>query len=84
MRDLSGMRPRVVESGVSTSAVEQLVSAMPSNELNDGDTVTVTSELPPWFPTADRAIGAQGENIRLVDGDHDIDCKIDGFGAMRS
>ena len=28
-------------------------------------------------------VGTKVKNIRLVDGDHDIDCKIDGFGAMQ-
>jgi len=52
------------------------------NILSDGDTVVITKDLP--VKGAFRAIkaGTKVKNIRLVDGDHNIDCKIDGFGAM--
>ena len=50
--------------------------------LQDGDTVTVIKDLKPkGFPKAIK-VGTRVKNIRLVDSDHDIDCKIDGFGAM--
>ncbi|MEQ8908590.1 MAG: zinc ribbon domain-containing protein YjdM [Vicingaceae bacterium] len=52
------------------------------NELQDGDTVIVIKDLPvKGAPKAVKA-GTKVKNIRLVDGDHDIACKIDGFGAM--
>lgn len=52
------------------------------NELQNGDTVIVIKDLP--VKGAPRAIkvGTKVKNIRLTDGDHNIDCKIDGFGAM--
>ncbi|MGL5351953.1 MAG: zinc ribbon domain-containing protein YjdM [Clostridium sp.] len=52
------------------------------NILNDGDTVTVIKDLKVKGSSSALKIGTKVKNIRLVDGDHDIDCKIDGFGAM--
>jgi protein PhnA len=52
------------------------------NELQDGDTVVVIKDLPvKGAPKAIKA-GTKVKNIRLTDGDHNIDCKIDGFGSM--
>lgn len=53
------------------------------NVLNDGDTVTVIKDLKVKGSSSVVKIGTKVKNIRLVDGDHDIDCKIDGFGAMQ-
>ena len=52
------------------------------NVLNDGDTVTVIKDLKVKGSSSVVKIGTKVKNIRLVSGDHDIDCKIDGFGAM--
>ncbi|MEN3275077.1 MAG: protein PhnA [Massilia sp.] len=52
------------------------------NLLQDGDTVTVIKDLKPKGSGGVIKQGTKVKNIRLVDGDHDIDCKIDGFGAM--
>lgn len=52
------------------------------NRLNDGDSVVVIKDLPvKGAPKAIKA-GTKVKNIRLTEGDHNIDCKIDGFGAM--
>jgi protein PhnA len=53
------------------------------NPLNDGDTVTVTKDLKVKGSSLVVKVGTKVKNIRLVDGDHDIDCKIDGIGAMK-
>jgi protein PhnA len=53
------------------------------NVLQDGDTVTVIKDLKVKGSSSTLKIGTKVKNIRLVDGDHDIDCKIDGFGAMK-
>lgn len=53
------------------------------NVLNDGDTVTIIKDLKVKGSSSVLKIGTKVKNIRLVDGDHDIDCKIDGFGAMK-
>ena len=52
------------------------------NILQDGDTVTVIKDLKPKGSGGVIKQGTKVKNIRLVDADHDIDCKIDGFGAM--
>ncbi|KKO46459.1 alkylphosphonate utilization protein [Arsukibacterium ikkense] len=52
------------------------------NILQDGDTVTVIKDLKVKGSSSVVKIGTKVKNIRLVEGDHDIDCKIDGFGAM--
>lgn len=53
------------------------------NVLQDGDTVTVIKDLKVKGSSLVVKIGTKVKGIRLVDGDHDIDCKIDGFGAMK-
>ncbi|QJD99454.1 alkylphosphonate utilization protein [Massilia forsythiae] len=52
------------------------------NLLQDGDTVTVIKDLKLKGGGGTVKQGTKVKNIRLVEGDHDIDCKIDGFGAM--
>ncbi len=53
------------------------------NVLSDGDTVTVIKDLKVKGSSAVVKVGTKVRNIRLVDGDHDIDCRIDGIGAMQ-
>ena len=53
------------------------------NLLQDGDTVTLVKDLKIKGSSSVVKGGTKVKNIRLVDGDHDIDCKIDGFGAMQ-
>ena len=53
------------------------------NVLADGDSVAVIKDLKVKGSSSVLKIGTKVKNIRLVDGDHDIDCKIDGFGAMK-
>ena len=53
------------------------------NILQDGDTVTVIKDLKVKGTSSVVKVGTKVRNIRLVDGDHDIDCKIDGIGAMK-
>ena len=52
------------------------------NLLQDGDTVPVIKDLKPKGSGGVIKQGTKVKNIRLVDSDHDIDCKIEGFGAM--
>ena len=51
--------------------------------LNDGDSVTVIKDLKVKGASSVVKVGTKVRNIRLVDGDHDIDCRIEGFGAMQ-
>lgn len=53
------------------------------NPLSDGDTVTVIKDLKVKGSSSVVKVGTKVKNIRLVEGDHDIDCKIDGIGAMK-
>ena len=53
------------------------------NPLQDGDTVTVIKDLKVKGSSLVVKVGTKVKNIRLVEGDHDIDCKIDGIGAMK-
>lgn len=53
------------------------------NVLQDGDTVTVIKDLKVKGSSSVVKVGTKVKNIRLCDGDHDIDCKIDGIGAMK-
>jgi protein PhnA len=67
------------ETGDQAKVVKDSVG----NILHDGDTVTVIKDLKVKGSSASVKVGTKVKNIRLVDGDHDIDCKIDGFGAMQ-
>ena len=53
------------------------------NILQDGDSVTVIKDLKVKGSALVVKVGTKVKNIRLVEGDHDIDCKIDGIGAMK-
>ncbi|WP_313892138.1 zinc ribbon domain-containing protein YjdM [Psychrobacillus sp.] len=62
---------------------KKIVKDANGNVLNDGDSVTVIKDLKVKGTSSVVKIGTKVKSIRLVDGDHDIDCKIDGFGAMK-
>ena len=53
------------------------------NILADGDAVSVIKDLKVKGSSSTLKIGTKVKNIRLVEGDHNIDCKIEGFGAMK-
>lgn len=53
------------------------------NVLNDGDTVLVTRDMKIKGTSNAIKVGTKVKNIRLIDGDHEIDCKIDGYGGMK-
>jgi protein PhnA len=69
---------RAVEAGETQRIVRDAVG----NALQDGDTVTVIKDLKVKGSSSVVKVGTKVKNIRLADGDHDIDCRIDGFGAM--
>jgi protein PhnA len=62
---------------------ERVVRDSVGNELRDGDAVTVIKDLKVKGSSLVVKMGTKVKNIRLVEGDHDIDCKIDGIGAMQ-
>ncbi|WP_340123329.1 zinc ribbon domain-containing protein YjdM [Methylobacter svalbardensis] len=53
------------------------------NVLQDGDNVTVIKDLKVKGSSSVVKVGTKVKIIRLVDGDHDIDCRIEGIGAMK-
>lgn len=61
---------------------EGVIKDANGNLLSDGDTVTVIKNLKVKGTSLVVKVGTKVKNIRLVDGDHDIDCKIPGIGAM--
>jgi protein PhnA len=72
-----------LESGAEDSGDIKIVKDANGNILNDGDSVTVIKDLKVKGSSSVLKIGTRVKNIRLVDGDHNIDCKIEGFGAMK-
>lgn len=65
------------------SEEELLVRDANGNLLQDGDSVTIIKDLKVKGSANVLKIGTKVKGIRLVDGDHNIDCKIDGFGAIK-
>lgn len=72
-----------LKSETENNEEKKIVKDANGNILNDGDSVTVIKDLKVKGSSSSIKIGTKVKNIRLVDGDHDIDCKIDGFGAMQ-
>lgn len=65
------------------SEEEKVVKDAYGNILQDGDSITVIKDLKVKGSSLVVKIGTKAKNIRIVEGDHDIDCKIDGLGAMK-
>lgn len=66
----------------ASSDEKRIVLDSNGNELQNGDTVMVIKDLPVKGAPKPVKAGTKVKNIRLSDGDHNISCKIDGFGAM--
>ncbi len=72
------------KDAVVESAEQELVMRdAHGNALHDGDTVTVIKDLKIKGSSSVVKVGTKVKNIRLVEGDHNIDCKIDGIGPMQ-
>lgn len=71
------------QQGGEEEAVGKVVTDANGNPLTDGDTVTVIKDLKVKGSSSVVKVGTKVKNIRLVDGDHDIDCKVDGIGPMK-
>ena len=71
-----------VEAATPAAPVAPVVRDASGNELQDGDSVTVIKDLKVKGSSLVVKVGTKVKNIRLVDGDHDIDCKVPGIGAM--
>ncbi|MEU6973406.1 zinc ribbon domain-containing protein YjdM [Kitasatospora aureofaciens] len=73
------------EADTQAGAGERVIKDSVGNVLSDGDTVTVVKALKVKGSASGIKAGTKVRNIRLVDGvdGHDIDCRIEGFGAMQ-
>ena len=73
------------EDAADEVETERVIKDAVGNVLADGDTVVVAKDLPVKGAPKPIKAGTKVKNIRLVDGvgDHDIDCKVDGFGPMQ-
>lgn len=71
------------KDATATGSDEKVIRDANGNTLQDGDTITVIKDLKVKGTSLVVKVGTKVKNIRLVDGDHDIDCKIDGIGAMK-
>ncbi|MDP2903938.1 MAG: zinc ribbon domain-containing protein YjdM [Methylovulum sp.] len=72
-----------IDGASEDNADGRVIKDANGNVLQDGDTVTVIKDLKVKGSSLVVKVGTKVKNIRLVDGDHDIDCKIDGIGAMK-
>jgi len=69
-------------SASSDGESEDVIRDANGTPLQDGDTVTVIKDLKVKGSSSTVKVGTKVKNIRLVDGDHDIDCRIPGIGSM--
>ena len=70
------------QEAAASAAEQRSVRDAHGNVLQDGDTVTVIKDLKVKGSSSVVKVGTKVKNIRLVEGDHDIDCRIDGIGPM--
>lgn len=78
--------PECANEWTQEAEQEQVIKDVNGNVLNTGDSVTVVKDLKVKGASGSIKIGTKVKNIRLIydaPDDHDIDCKIDGFGAMK-
>lgn len=68
---------------METVSDELIVTDANGNRLSDGDSISVIKDLKVKGSSSVVKVGTKVKNIRLVEGDHNIDCKIDGIGAMK-
>lgn len=71
------------ETATESAEPERVVRDAHGNLLHDGDTVTVIKDLKVRGSSSVVKVGTKVKNIRLVDGDHNIDCRIEGIGEMQ-
>ena len=73
------------QGGENTDALDDQLTALDANgnALSDGDSVTVIKDLKVKGSSSVVKVGTKVKSVRLVDGDHNLDCKIDSIGAMK-
>ncbi len=68
---------------VTSESTGLIIKDANGNLLADGDSVTVIKDLKVKGSSLVVKVGMKAKNIRLIEGDHNIDCKLDGIGAMQ-
>ncbi|MEW5057735.1 MAG: zinc ribbon domain-containing protein YjdM [Cycloclasticus sp.] len=71
------------DAAVDNDDAERVFKDANGNVLQDGDTVTVIKDLKVKGSSSVVKVGTKVKGIRLIDGDHDIDCKVPGIGPMK-
>ncbi|HET6721008.1 MAG TPA: zinc ribbon domain-containing protein YjdM [Rhodocyclaceae bacterium] len=71
------------DAAAAATETRRVVRDANGNVLNDGDAVTLIKDLKVKGSSLVLKVGTKVKSIRLIEGDHDIDCKIDGVGAMQ-
>jgi len=74
--------PTETSEVVAEQADASIVKDANGNVLQDGDTVVLIKDLPVKGASKSIKAGTKVKNIKLTSGDHNIDCKVEGFGAM--
>ena len=74
--------PDEIANSVEPETDSSVVKDANGNVLQDGDTVVLIKDLPVKGASKSIKAGTKVKNIKLVSGDHNIDCKVEGFGAM--
>jgi protein PhnA len=72
-----------IDSAAESTGQQRIARDAYGNLLQDGDSVTVIKDLKIKGSSAVVKVGTKVKSIRLVEGDHDIDCRIEGIGAMQ-
>ena len=75
--------PAVAEAAADAADAATIHRDALGNVLADGDDVTIVKDLKVKGASTALKVGTKVRGIRLVDGDHNIDCRIEGFGAMK-
>jgi protein PhnA len=71
------------DAEVTTDSATAAVRDAHGNPLQDGDSVTVIKDLKVKGSSSVVKVGTKVKGIRLVEGDHNIDCRIEGIGEMK-
>jgi len=71
------------DESTEATAERRVVRDANGNALSDGDSITVIKDLKVKGSSSVVKVGTKVRNIRLVAGDHDIDCRIEGIGPMK-
>ena len=75
--------PKLAAEPMDTESETSIVKDAYGAVLNDGDSITVIKDLKVKGSSLVVKVGTKAKNIRLIQGDHNIDCRLDGIGQMQ-